>query len=136
MAMTKAEQAAMEALRVRCALAWPAKPPKPIDLDITKAGTSSKWVRAWWFNEHSRRVGEGVTNGNLHGREPYTDDQLANRYNGNSQVMLSQTAGGPWYATKADALAALHYAVAEECAAILRAVEKQIEANSPTAAGG
>lgn len=120
MAMTKAEQAAMEALKVRCALAWPPQPPKPIDLDVARSAADVEWVRGWWFNSAARRVGQGVTNGHMHARDPYTDEQLANRY-------MSQTAGGPWYATKADALAALHYAVAQECADLLRSIERQIE---------
>ncbi|QDH50380.1 hypothetical protein [Caulobacter phage KcrB] len=128
MAMTKAEQAAMEALRVRCALAWPAKPPKPIEIDVALAASETKWARAWWFNAYTREVGEGVFTSVYHAREPYSDKQMANQYSGGSRVIMRQTQGGPWYATKADALAALHYAVAEECAAILRTVEKRIEA--------
>lgn len=129
MAMTKAEQAAMEALKVRCALAWPPQPPKPIDLDVARSAADVEWVRGWWFNQAARSVGEGVTNGFMHAREPYTDEQLENRYKQRGRIVsMSQTAGGPWYATKADALAALHYAVAEECAMLLRSIERQIEA--------
>ena len=127
MAMTKAEQAEMEALRVRCALSWPPNPPKPVDVKVALEGSGAKWLHLWWVNVHRGRVGQGVTDGNFHSTEDYSDERLANKYQPGSRVSLSQTAGGPWYAAKDDALAALHYAVAERCASDLRRIEKMIE---------
>lgn len=125
--MNKAEQAQMEALRVRCALAWPPKPPVPVDVRIALEGSGAQWLHLWWSNIHRGHVGQGVTDGHLHATEEYSDERLANLYSGNSRVSLSQTSGGPWYATKADALAALHYAVAARCASDLRNIERMIE---------
>lgn len=127
MPMTKAEKAEMDALRIRCALAWPANPPKPIDLAVALEAQSGEWVRAWWFNYHSGLIGEGVTNGSTHAREPYSDQRLAALIARGSRVTMSQTGGGPWFGSKADALAALHYAVAEDCAKRLASIIKRIE---------
>lgn len=127
MPMNKAERADMDALRVRCALSWPAPPPKPIDLAVAREAQEGEWVRAWWFNQHSGLVGEGVTNGHQHAREPYSDERLARRHDTRSRVSMSQTSGGPWFGSKADALAAMHFAVAEDCAKRLASIIKRIE---------
>lgn len=127
MAMTKAEKAAMDALYERAALSWPAPPPKPVDLDVAMEGSGKGRWRGWWMNPYSKRVGEGVVDGCLHALEPYTDEQLNSRYGGHSYVSLSQTRGGPWYATKADAMRALHYAVAAEYAKGLARIQRLIE---------
>lgn len=128
MAMTKAEQAQMEALKVRLALAWPPEPPKPIDVAVAQEASDKPWFRAWWFNSSARSVGLGVVVNGLHSRSNYTDAQLETRYDGRSRVSLSQTSGGPWFATERDALMALHHAVAMECAGMLYQISKRIDA--------
>lgn len=129
MAMTKAEQAQMEALKVRLALAWPPEPPKPIDIAVAQEASDKPWFRAWWLNTYARRVGPGVVvNDGLHSTSDYTDAQLETRYDGRSRVSFSKTNGGPWFATERDALMALHYAVAMECAGHLYQISKRIEA--------
>lgn len=128
MAMTKAEKAAMDALRVRCALAWPASPPKPVDLAVAKEALGGKPFRGWWYNRASRTVGEGISQGGFHARESYTDAEFENRYRGGSRVLsFLQGSGGPWYATKADALKALHYAVATDYAHLLAEIAARVE---------
>ena len=128
MAMNKAEKAEMDALRVRLALAWPPSPPKPVDLDVARAAADVKWVRLWWMNRHSRSVGFGMTDGFQCSTTAYTDEQMERRYSGGSRISMSQGAGGPWFATEADAYRALHYAVAEECAAELFRITERIAA--------
>lgn len=129
MAMTKSERAAMDALRVRCALAWPPEPPAPVDLKVAKEASGAIWLHLWSFNSHSGRVPPGVTNGtSVCSAEDYTDAQLDARHGGGSRVRLSQGPGGPWYATKADALRALHFAVALACAKKLSGIAMLVEA--------
>jgi hypothetical protein len=133
MAMSKAEQREMEALRTRLALAWPPVPPKPVDLDVARAAADVDWLHLWWFSVNQRMVGIGVTNGHASSTRDYTDEQIKNRYTGGSYVTMSQGPGGPWFSTEADAYRALHYAVAQRCAEDLRNIELRIEAlNSPT----
>lgn len=136
MPMTKAERAAMDALYERAALSWPAPPPKPIDIETALAASGSKWVRAWWMNPHANAVGQGVTDGHLHARTPYTDEQLASRYSGGSRVALSQTVGGSWYGSKLDALRALHFAKALTCAHDLAAAQRAVEAEEAAPTNG
>jgi hypothetical protein len=127
MAMTKAEQAQMEALKVRLALVWPPEPPVPVDIGTMLAATDQKWVRLWWVNAHGGSVGEGITDGQNHARTPHTEEQVANRHQkGGAYVNISQTGGGPWYATKREALGALHYAIAQRCAKELYDISNRV----------
>lgn len=128
MSMNKAEKAEMEALRVRCALAWPPIPPKPIDLDVARAGAGVEYLHLWWVNDRSGLVGVGVTNGHHHSTRDHTDTAMANRYRGGSHVSLAQGAGGPWFASEVDALQALHHAVALDCAKRLAGIAARVEA--------
>lgn len=134
MAMNKVEREAFEALRVRCALAWPPAPPAPInvqdELAAVSASTGARRFRAWWMNaarDLSSCVGEGVCEGNGHANEPYSDEQLENRYRGGSHTSFSQGAGGPWYRSKLDALRAYHHARAARFAKELAQIEARIE---------
>jgi len=131
MAMTKAEKAEMEDLRIRAALNWPSEPPKPIDLDVARAGAEKEWLHLWWFTTgglyDSGAVSMGVTNGHNHSRSDHTDEQIQNRYKGGSRISLSQGAGGPWFASMTDALAALRHAQTLRCAKILAEIDQKIE---------
>lgn len=128
MAMTKAEKAEMEALRVRAALAWPDSPPKPVDLAVAKEASGGKWLTLWWANAASMEIGRGVTDGSYQSaRTPYTEQQIENRWNSGGRVSMSQGPGDPWYATEDDALRALHYGVAMRCAEQLRSCERYME---------
>lgn len=125
MAMTKAEKAEMEALRIRAALSWPPTPPVPVaacDIDRDKP------FYGWWMNVHRADVGRGVVFRGLHAPHPYTLDQLENRYRGGSPVVMTQSVGGPWYHTKRGALMALHFALALQFAKELLSVERLVEA--------
>jgi hypothetical protein len=102
---------------------------------VALAATDGKWVRGWWFNRAARMVGEGVTDGHQSARTPYTDAQLGNRYGAGSRVSMSQGPGNPWFASEADALRALHYAVAQECAELLAGIEARVEAKALTQGG-
>lgn len=133
MAMTKAERAAFEAMRVRAALSWPPPPPAPIDPRDAIASNGPPF-RGWWFNSYNAAVGEGVSLGSVHCREPCTDEQIENRHSGRSRLSFSQGAGGPWYATKVDALRALHHHTAKQAAERLAAIERMIEAAEREAA--
>lgn len=127
MSMTKAEKAAMEALRVRCALSWPPPPPKPIDIAVAREGLGRDYLHAWWFNLGRGMVGQGVTNGSVSATHNYGDAELADRFSRNARVSLSQGPGGPWFATELDALQALHHAIARDCAERLAAIAKRVE---------
>ena len=128
MPMNKAEKAEMEALRVRCALSWPPAPPKPVDLDVARAGASVDWLHLWCFNLHTMEVRRGVTSGHQHSTTDYSDERLKERFGKGSYVSMSQGAGGPWFATEADAYRALHFAVAEGCAQKLYNIELRLAA--------
>jgi hypothetical protein len=131
MAMTKAERAQMDALRVRCALGWPPNPPAPVDLQVAKAATGATWLRLWWVNRHTQTVGLGVTNAtSLCSTSNPSDEALESRHAGRSHVTMSQGAGGPWYASELDALRALHHATALECAEKLARLSERVEAAS------
>lgn len=128
MAMTKAEKAEMEALRVQAALRWPDSPPKPVDLVVAQEASGKRWLRLWRFNTSSLRVEMGVTDGFQNTWGEYTEEQVENRHRNGSRVSMSQGGGGPWFATEADALRALHYAVARDCAIRLANIAKRVEA--------
>lgn len=127
MAMNKAEKAALEALYERAALSWPPPPPKTLDLTGLSI-LKDAHLRGWTFNVSGRRVEPGVCLGSLHYNGKISDDQIARRYERESHRVFSQGAGGPWYATRADALRALHHAVAATFARDLANIQRQIEA--------
>lgn len=126
MAMTKAERAAMEALRIKASLCWPQfERPTPISLaEIAVATKGGKAFRAWWVipARGVAGVGEGVVYNGYHSATNYTDEQLADHYKSGSRVVMSQTIGGPWFHDREDALRELHWRIAEECAGKLAAV--------------
>lgn len=127
MAMNKAEKAVLEALYERATLSWPPPPPKPVDLEVALEASGNDRFRGWWFNRHSKSVGRGVVVGGLHAKTDYSDGALDRRYSSGSRVALTQTRGGPWYATKLDALRAMHHAIASDCARDLARVQRLVE---------
>lgn len=115
MAMTKAEQAEMEALRTKLALRWSGERPKLLPLPAIGSGDI---VRGWDFNPH-RSGGYGSvypawTGSSLHG-------------NGHDRTDIASQGPRPLYATKREALIALRLAKEEEFAGALRAIDVLIE---------
>lgn len=121
MAMTKTERVAMDKLaddlRLAKALSWPTERPMRVDTTAALEGRSawSEPVRAWWFNLHNAAVQEGCFGSHQHSkwRTDKTD---------------AQGSGGPWFASKRDALLALRQAATEDCAKRLARIDAMIEA--------
>lgn len=137
--MNKAEKAAFRAVQLRAALGWPAPPPSPVDisvaLEIAHAETGKRRYRGWLANPNRMDVEPGGVIGGSHYRGEYSDEKIDNRYRPGNYVPASQTTGGPWYATKADAYRALHWAVAEECAKRLLQIEEALASHATTGDG-
>ena len=128
MAMTKAERAALDALRTRAALAWPPPPPPRV---VVSSVAFNDYRELWTFrlsyyaHDRSRAV-KGFVSPFRHTTvdEDVTLEEAQKRYS------WSRDAGGPWYVTKLDALRAMHHAAAMRCAEQLAQIERQIEAEA------
>lgn len=121
MAMTKAEQAQMEALKVRLALAWTA-PPVPIDTAVALAASSGEPVAAWIASAHSVDASLGWFDRTRHQREG------SPLVKGGPYISASRDTGGPWFHTEADALKWSRHAAEIRFAAELRKADRRIEA--------
>lgn len=116
MPMTRAEKAQMEALRIRAAFSWP--PPPPPRLSAEEIGSlvnnsAEKLAVLWTYNAYSTEVTQGCTNGIHHCRT-------------GTDRITTQSAGGPWFHTKADAIRALRSEKAAEFAKQLARLEQQL----------
>lgn len=78
---------------------------------------------------HIGTVGPGVVSGFGHTLGECTDTEIDGRHaSGARYIPFRRGQGGPWYATKADALLALHWAAATKAAETLRKIELMREA--------
>lgn len=121
MAMTKAEQAQMEALKVRLALAWTV-PPTPIDTAVALEESSGEPVVAWsagrgdvsaslgWFDRHRHQN---------YGPPPVKDGPYKS---------ATRDTGGPWFHTESEALRWSRHAAELRFSAELRKADIRIEA--------
>ena len=84
------------------------------DFFLHKLMPSDLLQTGWTFNRYSREVTQGcfTRNGHSRSRLDRTD---------------SQSWGGPWYASKADAYRALRLALQQDYAEILAIVDKKID---------
>lgn len=120
MSMTKKEQAEMAALRQALAearaLRFPDYPVPP-RLDPPE-GSSGDVRRGWTFNAYSGSVSKGWFGSGSHGEG-----------DGERRLHLgSQGVGGPWYATKREALQALRIVKTHDYAKALAALDQRIAA--------
>ena len=131
MAMTKREQAELEALLQRFAeakaLRWLGVP-EPARMPLPEKG----YVNGWTFNTYDSGVNTAWTGSNSHSRSGHrTDDGQGYRRN------ISASQGGlPLYATELDALIALRLATERECARKLAALDRRIDAERAASADG
>lgn len=117
MAMTKHEQAEMEELRIRLALAWPEYPvPQAVSF---ATGIGSNHLRSGWFmNAYNGEISEGCSTGVFHSRRSTTKTDSQN--------------AGKMYDSKLDALKAMRHEMTREFAEKLRKVDQKIEAENGT----
>lgn len=114
MSMTKAEKAMLDAMRTRLALRWPDYSPTPIDPASMRFTSAGELYTAWWFNLYRKEVGQGCFGSTFHSTRSTTKTD-------------SQTRGGPWYASEADALRAMRLQATAEAAVRLRQIDEMIE---------
>jgi len=121
MAMNKAEQAAMEALRVEAALRWPTEAePQPmireeIEAALVPTQNGRRVAKGWWFNTYSGTVERGWSSGSAHGW-------------GNDDGRFGSQGMGRIYRTKSEAALALRWELCRQFAAKLRLADKMMEA--------
>ena len=107
--MTKAEQAAMQDLRVRAALGWPQyEKPSPMQLQPDMR----KLVVGWHMNAYTGEVGQGCTNGYNHCRH--------------STTKTSTQGAGRFWDTELEALQALRWEMSERFASDLQKIDARI----------
>lgn len=132
MAMNKAEAAALESLKVECALRWPTEvEPKPVDREwiernkvtVNLRDQSTRKTRnvalGWRFNAYGNRVEPAWSEGSVHGLGNHTGDC-------GSQGM------GVLYSTQREAYIAMRWAICRESAQKLRSIDAVIEALPPS----
>ena len=102
-------------LRLHRALRWPEQEPTPIDMDAALAGAENGRVVAWTYLAGYTRqdVLQGCFSSNFHSI-------------GHTSRTNSQGRGGPWYATKLEALQALRAQVTRDVAATLLSIDEEI----------
>ena len=119
MAMTKKEQAAMEAALNRAetlaALRWTA--PVQRDVDLPKDGYSEGWD----YNSYSRIVFRGWSSGVTHGKGPAPTP-------GAMRTVSASQDARRLYSTEALALAAMRHEIEQRVAADLLKIDRQIAA--------
>ncbi len=122
MAMTKKELAEFDAMReevrVTRALRWSSEIPMRIDAEnLAKELAYGQVEIGWWFNEHAKRN--------------FNKSFIAIMCNSHSYSQTtktdSQQIGGPWFASKFDALIALRQAVERHSAAQLSEIDRLID---------
>jgi len=114
MAMNKAEKAAMEALEREIAFRWPTMP-EPKRMVIPEPMGKVEVVDGYDYNLHTRTVRKCWTGSVRHGEW----------YDGRRSSHASQN-GKALYATEADALIALRWAICREVAGTLHGVDRLI----------
>ena len=131
MAMTKREQAELDALRQELAeakaLRWLGVP-EPVRMPLPEKG----YVNGWTFNTYNSGVDTAWTGPNSHSHSCHrTDDGQGYLRN------ISASQGGlPLYASKLDVLIALRLATERECAKTLAALDRRIDAERAASADG
>ena len=131
MAMTKREQADMEALRQGLAeakaLRWLGVP-EPTRMPLPEKG----YVNGWTFNTYNSGVDTAWTGPNTHSHSCHRTDD-GKQYLRN----ISASQGGlRLYATELDTLIALRLATERECARKLAALDRRIDAERAASADG
>lgn len=114
MAMTKAEKAAVDALKVELALRWPRyEMPARLAYPERKGDYGPRpLVIGWWMNAYNGEADQGCTDGMYHSRRSTTKTD-------------TQTAGVFW-PTKLDALKAMRIEMSKDYARKLAAVDARI----------
>lgn len=120
MAMTKKESAHVDALIKALAEARALRFPDYAEPSRLEAKPDQRPAEGWILNAYTGRVSKGWFTSYSHGDGPARSD---GSYRSGSQGM-----GGPWYATKRDALQALRLAKTNEFARLLAAIDMQIDA--------
>lgn len=124
MAMTKAEKQVVNDLLVRAALNWPENV-QPIDLAVLFEGWQAgrrQPVALWTYNACAEgRVTRGWTDGHIHSNEGRCPAP------GERPDRASQTGGGPWFHTQLEAAKACRYAMTQEVAKRLAAMDARID---------
>ena len=132
MAMTKREQAELEALRQGLAeakaLRWLGIP-EPTRMPLPEKG----YVNGWDFNAYVWSVTKAWTGSLSHSRLGHVEDDTRARY---GRDMSAGQGGLPLYATELDALIALRLATERECAKKLAALDRRIDAERAASADG
>ena len=113
MAMNKIDKAEMQKLRERFALRFSDRA-EPEKIDVGSVAQFGKLTVAWRFNKYSREVGQGCFNSVNHSTHSTVKTDR-------------QTCGGPWYATKADALIAMRLRVQDDFATMLEKIDSEID---------
>ncbi len=108
MAMTKADRAFVDALRIELALRWP-RYEMPPNLRIEKRGPL---ITGWWANGFTGHVSEGCTDGINH--------------SSHSTTKTSIQGAGRFWPTKLDALKAVRIEMSHRFARELAAVDARI----------
>lgn len=129
MAMTKAEQAQMEALKMRLALAW-TTPPVPIDTTVALEASAGEPVVAW-------SAGRGGISASIGWFDRYRHQSYGEPpVKGGPYKSATRDTGGPWFYTESEALRWSRHAAELRFAAELRKADLRIEAvQSPPSKG-
>ena len=131
MAMTKREQAELEALRQELAeakaLRWLGVP-EPARMPLPEKG----YVNGWTFNSYNSGVDTAWTGPHSHSRSRHRTDDCQ----GHLGNMSASRGGLPLYATELDALIALRLATERECAKKLAALDQRIDAERAASVDG
>ena len=131
MAMTKREQAELDALRQELAeakaLRWLGVP-EPVRMPLPEKG----YVNGWDFNTFNNDVAKAWTETNWHNGHNHRTDNGQGYRKDISRSMY----GLPIYASKLDALIALRLATERECAKKLAALDRRIDAERAASADG
>jgi hypothetical protein len=117
MAMTKAERAEIDALKVKLALRWSGAAP-PERMPLPEKG----YVNGWDFNLYRGHAIPCWSERTSHGVDEHRSDD------GTQYYMRGNRDGRRLYATKREALIALRLERESECAALLHKIDQLIEA--------
>ena len=115
--MTKKEQAFVDSLKIQAALSWPKfEKPSPSTIKVP----CDEYRAVWFQNAFSGRVSLGWTSGNRHNDNAPIPDKDT-RYSGNFQ------GPGRYYETRLEALRAMRWEEAEDCARRLLRIDEMIK---------